>query len=128
MKRSLSITILSLLGMSLAADAAKIVWCSDNGAEGSAGTTGTGSDGRVLGAYYPPVSAGAPYVDQGFVDLLTNAGHQVTRFNPNSGVLSIDDVAVLNTFDLVIVGTAMNSGPFNLNAQGAKWKIGRAHV
>ena len=121
MKRSLSITILSLLGMSLAADAAKIVWCSDNGAEGSAGTTGVGIDGNVLGAYYPPVSAGAPYVDQGFVDLLTAAGHQVTRFNPNSGALSIDDVAVLNTFDLVIVGTAMNSGPFNLNARGPKW-------
>ncbi len=121
MKRPLAVTILSLLGMSLAADAAKIVWCSDNGAEGSSGTTGTGSDGRTLGAYYPPVSAGAPYVDQGFVDLLTNAGHQVTRFNPQGGVLSIDDVAVLNTFDLVIVGTAMNSGPFNLAAQGAKW-------
>jgi autotransporter-associated beta strand protein len=94
---------------------------SDNGAEGSAATTGTGSDGVVRGAWHAPVSPGTPYVDQGFVDLLIAAGHTIQRFNPQSGRLSADDVPLLNAYDLVVLGSALNSGPFNLLAQGSKW-------
>lgn len=115
------LVMLSLMGMTLASEAAKIVWVSDNGAEGSAATTGTGSDGVVRGAVLPAVSGDIPYVDQGFVDLLLAAGHTVDRFNPQSGSMSIDDVPVLNSYDLIILGAALNSGPFNLNSRGAKW-------
>lgn len=106
------ISLLSLFAMAPVSPAASIVWVSDNGAEGSAGTTGTGPDGIVLGAWHDAVSPGAPYVDQGFVDLLINAGHTVTRFNVASR-LSNGDHAELNTYDLIIVGAAQNSGAFN---------------
>ena len=122
-----SLRLLSPLLLALAtapvAQAARIVWVSDNGPEGSAATTGTGADGVVRGSWHPAVSTGTPFVDQGFVDLLTAAGHSVSRFNPQSGRLSTDDVPLLNAFDLVILGSALNSGPFNLNAQGNKWNV-----
>ena len=98
--------------------AASILFVSDNGLKG----TQVGSDGVTRGAFYPANSTnGTPYVDQGFVDLLVAAGHTVVRYNPASQVMSLDDVPMINSFDLVIAGSALNSGPFNLNARGAKW-------
>ncbi len=113
MKRPPAITILYLIGMNVAADAANILWVSDNGPELNAPN----------GVFYPPVSPGTPYMDQGFVDLLMNAGHAVTRYNPNSSGFqnSQADIPIINGYDLVIVGSAMNSGPFNLSARGPYW-------
>lgn len=97
---------------------ASILFVSDNGPKG----TQVGSDGVTRGAFYPAAStSGVPYVDQPFVDLLVAAGHMVTRYNPASTVMSLDDVPLINSHDLVIAATALNSGPFNLNSRGAKW-------
>ncbi len=107
-------------GLSLAASAQAefILWVSDNGPKG----TTAGSDGVTRGEFYPAVSTtGTPFVDQGFVDLLIAAGHNVTRFNPNSTSMSIDDVPLINSYDVIILGAALNSGPFNLNSRGPKW-------
>lgn len=98
--------------------AERILWVSDNGPKG----TELGDDGIVRGAFYPAAATdGTPYVDQEFVDLLLSAGHSVTRFNPNPTVMSTNDVPLINSYDLIILGAALNSGPFNLNARGAKW-------
>ncbi len=119
MKKLFSLLALSAcLGMASRSHAVSILWVSDNGLKG----TVVGSDGVTRGAFYPAVSTnGTPFVDQGFVDLLISAGHTVTRYNPNPTTMSIDDVPVINNFDLVIGGAALNSGPFNLNARGPKW-------
>lgn len=110
------VACLGLAGASLHAEF--ILWVSDNGPKG----TEVGSDGVIRGAFYPASSTdGTPYVDQGFVDLLVAAGHTVTRFNPNPQSMSLDDVPLINDHDLIILGAALNSGPFNLNARGAKW-------
>ncbi len=106
--------------MPLTAQAANILWVSDNGPEGTATGTDNVGKGNFLASNSSP-DGNNPFVDQGFVDLLAEAGHAVSRFNPRSGALSLDDVETINTFDLVIVGSATNSGPFNLNAQGPKW-------
>ena len=118
MKRPLAVTILSLLGMSLAADAANILWVSDNGAERQ-----TVDGNTVDGIFHPAVSGGTPYVDQGFVDLLQSAGHQVTRYNPDPQGFqdSQADIPAINSYDLIILGSALNSGPFNLAARGPYW-------
>lgn len=101
------------LALSIASPAANIVWVSDNGEEGIAPD----------GSFHPAVSTGTPYTDQGFVDLLIGAGHTLTRYNPNSNGFrdSQADLPALNSYDLVIVGSAINSGPFNLASRGAYW-------
>ena len=118
MKRLL--VLLSLLGTTLAASAASIVWASDNGVEG----TVADAQGTTMGAWYGPVSTnGTPFVDQGFVDMLTAAGHTGTRFNPTSGTLSTNDIAQINRFDLIILGAALNSGPFNFGGRPINWNV-----
>ncbi len=77
-----------------------------------------------MGAWYGPASTnGTPFVDQGFVDMLTAAGHTVTRFNPTGGTLSTNDVAQINRYDLIILGTALNSGPFNFGGRPTNWNV-----
>lgn len=99
-------------------DAASLLFVSDNGLKG----TQVGSDGVTRGLFHPANSTnGTPYADQAFVDLLVAAGHTVARYNPASQVMSLDDVPLINSYDVVIAGTALNSGPFNLNSRGAKW-------
>ncbi len=106
------------LGLTSSLHAEFILWVSDNGPKG----TEVGGDGVTRGAFYPAVSTtGTPFVDQGFVDLLTAAGHTVTRYNPNSTSMSTNDVPLINSYDVIILGAALNSGPFNLNSRGAKW-------
>ena len=119
---SLAPTVVALAlacgSLSSALQSASILFVSDNGPKG----TQVGSDGVTRGAFYPAAStSGIPYVDQPFVDLLVAAGHSVTRYNPASTVMSLDDVPLINSHDLVIAATALNSGPFNLNSRGAKW-------
>ena len=117
-KSSWLLTFAACASFALSAQAEFILWVSDNGSKG----TVRGSDGVTRGAFYPAASEnGTPFVDQEFVDLLIAAGHNVTRFNPNPTSMSIDDVPVINSYDVIILGTALNSGPFNLNARGAKW-------
>lgn len=117
-KTSWLLVLAALLTATTALHAERILWVSDNGPKG----TELGDDGIVRGAFYPAAATdGTPYVDQGFVDLLLAAGHSVTRFNPNSTVMSTNDVPLINSYDLIILGAALNSGPFNLNARGAKW-------
>lgn len=87
--------------------AANIVWVSDMMPIG----TGTSDrDGGTDGIFGPGTG---PYPDQGFVDLLTSAGHTVTRFNPsNSNKLSAEHIAQLNGYDLIILGRSISSGNF----------------
>jgi hypothetical protein len=57
--------------------------------------------------------------DVGFVDLLTTAGHTVTRVD-TPGTLGDTDIAQLNGADLVIVGRANGSGQFQ-DDNGVIW-------
>lgn len=117
-KASCLLALLACLATASSLRAEFILWVSDNGAKG----TVMGTDGVTRGVFYPAVSTnGTPFVDQGFVDLLIAAGHSVTRYNPNSTSLSLDDVPLINSYDLIILGAALNSGPFNLNSRGPKW-------
>ena len=111
------LSAVTLLASLAAAPAANIVWVSDNGAEGTS----------TAGTWYPPVSTGAPYVDQAFVDLLINAGHTVTRYNC-PGALPAGDHAQLNTYDLIIVGSAQNSGAFNATSSAWNTAITRPMI
>lgn len=98
------IVVLSALAAQTAS-AANIVWVSDN-------PTAVG--------FYPPFS-GTP--DDAFVMMLTNAGHNVIRYSSADAaatLLSPADIAALNTNDLIIVGRAVSSTPFQ-GAQGAQW-------
>ena len=110
-------SLVASLGTASTLHADSILWVSDNGLKG----TISGGD-QTLGVFYPAASTnGTPFVDQGFVDMLIAAGHTVTRYNPNGGGMSTNDVPLINSYDLIILGTALNSGPFNLNARGPKW-------
>jgi len=67
--------------------------------------------------------AGSGLTDSGLVTLLQNAGHNVIRFNqPNSQntLLTAQQLAALNTNDLVIVGRCVNSAAFQ-PPQGDQW-------
>lgn len=56
--------------------------------------------------------------DQGFVDLLTNAGHNVTR-----SVAVNPDVNALNAADLVILGRSVGSGAFDSADETNIWNV-----
>ena len=102
--------------LSSAAQSANIVWVSDLLPIGSGATD---NDGGAEGVFGP---GSGPYPDQGIVNLLTGAGHTVTRFNPsNSNPLSAANVAALNTYDLVIIGRSIGSGSFDSAAETLEW-------
>ncbi len=86
--------------------AANILWVSDVG---------------VPGTWSGP---GAGFTDQGFVTLLQNAGHNVNRFNQsnNAGTVSmtVNEIAAINTNDLIIIGRAGNS-PTYQNFRATNW-------
>jgi len=95
---------------------ANIVWVSDLFPIGS-GTSD--NDGGTNGVFGP---GAGPYPDQGFVTLLTGAGHTVTRFNPsNTDPLTPANVAALNGYDLVILGRSIGSGSFDSAAEALEW-------
>lgn len=107
--------VLLALGMA-AANAANIVWVSDQLPIGSGTSDNDGGTNGVFG------SGNGPYPDQGFITLLTGAGHTVSRFNPpNNTPLSAGDVAALNTYDLVIIGRSIGSGAFDSAAETLPW-------
>jgi hypothetical protein len=93
--------------------AANIVFVSDaNDPAGTAANTFTG--------FFP---AGSGYTDSGFVTLLQNAGHSVMRFNqPNAQatLLTADQLTELNSYDLIIMSRAVNSGALQ-TGQGNQW-------
>lgn len=62
-----------------------------------------------------PAHTDAP--DKAYTDLLTGAGHSVTRFL-SSGTPS---VAALNDFDLVIIGRSVPSGDYETDPETAAW-------
>ncbi len=101
---ALLLSLTSLLFCS-SSRAANIVWVSDN----------------------PPTTFGFSGRAAGFADdvFTTNflAAHNVIRYNAtNDGtiLLSPDDLAALNTNDLIILGRSMGSAPFGGN-QGIQW-------
>lgn len=104
-----------LLGILIAcprAEAGLIYWVGDNGPEGAAGA----------GMFSDPQPGPA---DHGFIELLQAAGHHMIRYNPpNSGPLPQGDIDQLNTADLVILGRAITSTPFQAsgaNVQAPQW-------
>jgi hypothetical protein len=110
------ITTAAALAVSSSLYAANIVWVSDLLPIGS-GTSD--NDGGAEGVFGP---GAGPYPDQGFVNLLSSAGHTVTRFNPsNSNPLSAANVAALNGYDLVIIGRSIGSGSFDSAAETLEW-------
>jgi hypothetical protein len=115
----LSLTLLTLLGAVSVSSAASIVWVSDQfvGAAGSDNVTSP--NGTFTGGV-------GPYADQGFINMLTAAGHTVTRFNPadTPNVLSAGDVATMNTYDLVILGRSGNSSLFDTAVETLPWNTG----
>lgn len=76
----------------------------------SAGASGT-----------PPGSLYTEAPDKAYTDLLTAAGHSVTRVTTPSPALP--DFNNLNTFDLVIVGRSINSGDFELDNETLGWNV-----
>jgi hypothetical protein len=74
--------------------------------------------------FSPPGSPGVvPYSDQGFVNLLMNAGHNVIRYNgPNAQatLLSQADIDALNTNDVIIIARVANSGAWRAD-QVIQW-------
>jgi hypothetical protein len=98
------------IAAALPASAANIAWVTfhDNARAASAGAAGAGFT-------LPP--------DLGYTDLLTGAGHTVTR------VLSINDptadnLANINSFDLAIIGRSTSSNHFQQAGETLFWNTG----
>ena len=93
---------LLLLSTSLPASAADIAWVSFH----------TADDMPSANAAAAGFTA-AP--DVGYTDLLSSAGHDVTRILSQNDA----DVSALNNFDLVILSRSVNSGHYEQNAETA---------
>ena len=99
-------TLLMLLLGAVTAQCASIVWVSDHGTDAAFST-----------------APNPTYSDENFLTILRNAGHTVHRYNPpNSAVISTAHLAQLNTYDLVILGRAISSTPFEIT-QRAQWNV-----
>lgn len=96
------------LTLAPAVNAANILWVSD---------VGTPNTGQLT----PP---NPNFTDQGFVDLLIRAGHNVNRYNQsnNNGSVSMSaaELTFINTNDLIIIGRAGNS-PTYQNFRATNW-------
>lgn len=106
--RLAALAVIVMLGGAGPARAANILWVSDVGVVSATG-----------GIFSGP---GTGFTDQGFVTLLQNAGHNVTRFNNADGqavLLTAAELAAINTNALVIIGRARAAGPF-------RWEPARA--
>jgi hypothetical protein len=100
-------------------EAGNIVWVSDQLLVNSAASD---NDGGTEGTF----SAGAgPYPDEGFLALLTAAGHTVTRYNPpaSPNIVSDTDVEELNGYDLVILGKSVNSALMDTADKAEPWNV-----
>lgn len=108
-----------LLWATIPAQAGTICWVSDQLPVNS-GTSD--NNGGTVGRF---TSGTGPYADEGFISLLTGAGHTVTRYNPpdTPTVLSNADVAQLNTFDLVVLTRALNSSALDSAVEAEAWNV-----
>ena len=109
---------LALGGM---AEGANIIWVSD------LLPIGSGASDNTAGATNGVFGGGAgPYADQGLLNLLTSAGHTVTRFNPADSPtpLSAGELATLNASDLVIIGRSIASAQFDAANEALAWNTG----
>ena len=101
-----------MAAMALAApsvEAANIVLVSDNPPTTAADNT------------WQPAIVGYP--DDWYVTVLSNAGHNVVRFNPPNSqntLLTAAQIAALNTNDLILIGRSINSGGFQA-PQSTNW-------
>jgi hypothetical protein len=117
MRLSKVLSVLALFGVvgsAASASALDIAWMTFHSADNmpSAGAgTGTGGQGFTT----------AP--DKGYTDVLTAAGHNVTR------VVTSDspDINALNGFDLVIIGRSVNSGNYETDTETENWNS-KIHV
>ena len=96
--------------------AANILWVSD-------APPGAASNGVFSGP-------GTSFTDQGFVTLLQNAGHNVSRFNSSDSQnfpMTALELNAINTNDLIIIGRATGSGAFQQTGtpagQGSNWNV-----
>jgi hypothetical protein len=107
--------VVALAMLALNLRAANIVWVSD--------TPNTNTLGGASGFSVGPI---AGTLDDGFITLLQNAGHNVQRFTSDDNTanqISALDLAALNTNDLIIIGRATGSG-MTTGAQGVQWNTG----
>ncbi len=117
-KHPLLALIFSLGGLTSTVPAANIVWVSDQ-------LVGTGASDNNQSPNGTFTGGTGPYCDQGFINILTAAGHTVTRFNPadTPNVLSSTDVATMNTYDVVILGRSGNSALFDTAVETKPWNV-----
>src|SRR5688500_2763642 len=87
-----------MIVLALPASAAKIGWVSFHGA-----------DNTPTAAAMTAGFTAAP--DKGYTDLLTSAGHQVTRFVSHDTPTAAD-LATLSAFDVIIIGRSVASGHY----------------
>ena len=95
----LALVLGTALGGAVLTRAANIVWVTDNSAAGFSALGGT------------------VFAEDGWYTLLTNAGHNVIRFNPPDAattVLTPAELTALNTNDLIILGRSVGSGAFQV--------------
>jgi hypothetical protein len=94
--------------LALPASAVKIGWVSFHAGAGDAPSANAMTAGFTS----------AP--DKGYTDLLTGAGHQVTRFASHD-LPTAADLATLNTFDLIIIGRSVASGHYQQAEEALFW-------
>lgn len=118
MKHAISLLCVASAAASL--NAANIAWVTfhANGSGGEAIGSDAANNTTLTSAPYGFTRA----PDAGYTDLLTQAGHTVTR------ILTTDNLTVgspfiqnLNTFDLVIIGRSVPSGHYQTDAESAAW-------
>lgn len=105
--KKLSFLIVLILG-AIGTRAANIVWVSD--APNNGGPFFTNSFDT--------------FADHGWVHVLTNAGHNVVRYNPpdsSATTLPQAHIDALNTNDLIILGRTLGSGAFQNPPQVVDW-------
>jgi hypothetical protein len=104
--KKIKLALLATLVPGLAAQAANIAWVSFHDDAGGAPSA------NALAAGFTQ----AP--DIGYTSLLTGAGHTVTR------ILTIDEAsngALMNSFDLVVIGRSINSGNYQSATEAMFW-------
>jgi hypothetical protein len=95
-----------MLSAAVPANAVDIAWVSFHPADNMPSSGATAADIAFTTA-----------PDKGYTDVLTAAGHNVTRFVTSDN----PDENVLNTFDLVIISRSVNSGHYELDAETKDW-------
>jgi hypothetical protein len=104
----------------ISAQAANVAWVTfhSNGAGGAAIGSDATANGVLTASPYSFTSA----PDIGYTDLLSGAGHAVTRILTTDNLsVSSPLIAQLNSFDLVIIGRSINSGHYQTDAESAAW-------